>query len=216
MADSDPAKHDGDSIYATLRQDILAGAFEPGTPLRESAVAQRFGVSRTPVRAALSRLEHERILERGQRGLSVAAISTAEVLQVYDLRILLEGEAAAQAAESRGEADLFELERLLVRDRRLVDPVDSLRVATNLEFHTAIWVASHNAVLQDLLQRLSIHFIRTPHSTLSGSRWGEALAEHEQIVSAITDRDAELARTIAGAHMRTAREVRLNLLRAQR
>lgn len=214
MTDLGEVRHDGESVYARLRQEILAGELAPGTPLREIAIAERFGVSRTPIREALRRLQHERILERGTRGLLVAEVSTTEVLQVYDLRILLEGDAAAQAAEARDQGDLLELKSLLARDRALVDPIDSLRLSTNLEFHAAVSAAAHNAVLDDILKRLSIHLIRTPHSTLStGNRWAEALDEHAALVDAIERRDADAARDIASEHMRTARGIRLELLR---
>jgi DNA-binding GntR family transcriptional regulator len=214
MTDLGEVRHDGESVYARLRQEILAGELSPGTPLREIAIAERFGVSRTPIREALRRLQHERILERGTRGLLVAEVSTTEVLQVYDLRILLEGDAAAQAAEARDQGDLVELKSLLARDRALVDPIDSLRLSTNLEFHAAVSAAAHNAVLDDILKRLSIHLIRTPHSTLStGNRWAEALDEHAALVDAIERRDADAARDIASEHMRTARGIRLELLR---
>jgi DNA-binding GntR family transcriptional regulator len=214
MTDLGEVRHDGESVYARLRQEILAGELAPGTPLREIAIAERFGVSRTPIREALRRLQHERVLERGTRGLLVAEVSTTEVLQVYDLRILLEGDAAAQAAEARDQGDLLELKSLLARDRALVDPVDSLRLSTNLEFHAAVSAAAHNAVLDDILKRLSIHLIRTPHSTLStGNRWAEALDEHASLVDAIERRDVDAAREIAAEHMRTARGIRLELLR---
>jgi DNA-binding GntR family transcriptional regulator len=213
-ATSEAPRHDGDSIYAQLRADILAGAIPPATPLREVALGEQFGVSRTPVREALRRLQHERLLERGARGLQVHQATPQEALQVYDVRILLEQEAAGQAALGRGVTDVMRLEGLLARDLALVEPEDRTRAATNLEFHAAVWAAAHNPVLEDLLQRLSIHLIRTPRSTLSvGTRWADALQEHAQLVEAISSRDEEAARRTARVHMETARTLRLGLLR---
>ncbi|WP_148571855.1 GntR family transcriptional regulator [Nocardioides caldifontis] len=207
-------KADASAIYAALRADVVNGALSPGEPVREVAVASRFGVSRTPVREALRRLEHDRILVPSARGLVVRGVGTDEVIQIYNVRILLEGEAAAEAASSRTEADLMRLESLLERDRALVDPLDATRAEANTEFHEAIWAATHNAVLQDLLRRLTVHLVRTPHSTLSASgRWEEALDEHAGVLAAIRDRDAESARERAAAHMSKAREIRLDLLR---
>jgi DNA-binding GntR family transcriptional regulator len=135
-------------------------------------------------------------------------------VQVYDLRILLEAEAAAQAARARGPADLMLLEGLLARHRGLTDPDDAVRAGTNLDFHAAIWRAAHNPVLEDLLQRLAVHAIHAPHSTLSvPGRWAEALDEHAALIEAIRAHDQPRARHLAGAHMRTAREIRLALLR---
>jgi DNA-binding GntR family transcriptional regulator len=211
---SETMRHDGESIYAQLRSEILAGAIPPATPLREVSLGERFGVSRTPVREALRRLQHDRLLDRGARGLQVHQATPQEVIQVYDVRILLEQEAAGQAALSHDITDIMQLEGLVERDRALSEPDDNTRASTNLEFHAAVWAAAHNPVLQDLLQRLSTHLIRTPHSTLSvGERWDEALAEHSKLVAAITAGDETAARNTAREHMETARRIRLDLLR---
>ncbi|WP_225944270.1 FCD domain-containing protein [Actinophytocola algeriensis] len=94
------------------------------------------------------------------------------------------------------------------------DPDDATRIRTNLEFHAAIWQATHNPVLVDLLERLTTHLVHAPHSTLSvGDRWQTALAEHARMLEAIRTRDEPMARTLAGDHMNTAREIRLTLLR---
>jgi DNA-binding GntR family transcriptional regulator len=205
---------DATGIYTALRADILTGALSSGEPVREVAVASRFGVSRTPVREALRRLEHDRLLVPSSRGLVVRGVDAEEVIQSYTVRILLEGEAAAEAASARNQADLLRLESLLERDRSLSDPDDQTRAETNTEFHEAIWTATHNPVLQDLLRRLTVHLVRTPHSTLSApSRWEEALDEHGAILAAVAERDADGARSVATAHMTRAREIRLELLR---
>jgi DNA-binding GntR family transcriptional regulator len=193
---------DAKTVYGTLRDEIVSGAIQPGSPLREIALASRFGVSRTPVREALRRLEQDRLLVPGSRGMEVRAIDPHEV------------EAAGQAARDHRTADLLRLEGLLARDRGLPDPDDATRIRTNLEFHAAVWQATHNPVLVDLLERLTTHLVHAPHSTLSvGDRWTAALDEHEQIVNAIRDRDEPTARALAGGHMNTAREIRLTLLR---
>jgi DNA-binding GntR family transcriptional regulator len=166
------------------------------------------------VREALTRLQHERLLERGARGLQVHRVDPQEVIQVYDLRVMLEEEVAGQAAASRSSADVIKLEALVERDRSLVDADDQLRTKSNLAFHTAVWAATHNPVLQDLLERLSTHLIHSPHSTLSvEGRWSSALDEHSALVEAIADRRVEDARRIARAHLETARALRLGLIR---
>jgi DNA-binding GntR family transcriptional regulator len=210
------ARHDGDSIHRELRDDILSGAVRSGEPMREVNLALRFGVSRTPVRQALGRLEQERLLDRGARGLFVKRVDAREVVQVYDIRIMLEAECASQAALSRDSSDLARLQGLIDRDLALAEPSDRERTVTNLEFHSALWVAAHNPVLTDLLQRLSSHLIHTPRSTLSvGERWSEALAEHAEILAAIADRDGVRAELLARRHMQRAREIRLDLIRAE-
>jgi len=205
---------DGERIAAVLREEIRTGALAAGTPMREVALAARFGVSRTPVREALGRLRHDRLLDRSARGLVVHVADDDEVLQVYEVRIMLEEEVAGQAAGARRESDLSVLRGLLGRDARLTDPPDGIRISTNLEFHGAIWTASHNPVLQDLLQRLNVHLVRTPRSTLSTpERWAEARAEHAALVEAIEQQDVAAARSVARAHMSRARDIRRALLR---
>ena len=208
------ARIDGEAIFATLRGEILSGVHQPGTPMRETSLAERFGVSRTPVREALSRLQQERLLERVARGLQVPQVEPAQVIQIYDMRILLEEEAAGQAARARQFTDLMRLEALLERDRQLSSPDDHTRITTNLEFHAAVWECAHNPILTDLLERLSTHLVHAPRSTLSvDQRWNAALDEHAALISAIDRQDVEQARSIARAHMETARTIRLKLLR---
>ncbi|WP_026818190.1 GntR family transcriptional regulator [Arthrobacter castelli] len=205
---------DHQSIYTRLKDEILHGKHPPGTPLRETSLASRFGVSRTPVREALGRLQHEGLLERGQRGLQVRRVDPEQILQVYDMRIMLEEEAARQAAAARTEMDLVRLDSLLERDRSLSAPDDATRIATNLEFHAAIWTAAHNPVLEDLLERLSTHLVHAPTSTLSvGNRWPESLDEHAGLVEAVRTRDTDNAGLHAKEHMTTARNLRLEMFR---
>jgi DNA-binding GntR family transcriptional regulator len=206
------AKLDSDSIHAQLKDDLLRGAFQPGDALREVALAERFGVSRTPVREALTRLLHEGLLERRARGLFVKEIDPEQIMQVYDLRILLEGQAAQEAAGVRTEVDLMRLQALVDRDREISDPDDATRLSTNIEFHRALWRAAHNPVLEDLLERLATHQIHAPSSTLSiGNRWAESLDEHQQIVDSVRERDSAKAHELIQGHMATAKAMRLKM-----
>jgi DNA-binding GntR family transcriptional regulator len=214
VTDATTPRVDGESIFQTLRSEILSGMHQPGTAVRETSLAERFGVSRTPVREALSRLQQERLLERVARGLQVPQVDPQQVIQIYDMRILLEEEAARQAAKARQFPDLMRLEALLQRDRQLQEPDDYTRITTNLEFHAAVWNCAHNPVLRDLLERLSTHLIHAPRSTLStGNRWAESLDEHEALLKAIENQDSDAAGKIAREHMETARALRLQLLR---
>lgn len=215
MSTMEPARRiSSREVYERLRGEILAGRLPPGTALREIALAERYGVSRTPVREALRRLEHDKLIEAGDRGLRVRRPSHEEVVQVYDARIMLEGAAAEQAARMRGEADLALLDGLLSRDLALIDPSPESRAETNIEFHQAVWRATHNPVLIDLLQRLNLHLIHTPSTTLTATgRWEQALAEHRALIAAIRDGNAAGAGEVARGHMRTARDIRLRMWR---
>ena len=179
----------------------MNGTLLPGTQLKEVQLANRFGVSRTPIRDALSRLEDLGLAERVNRGLEVRALDPEQVIQVYDMRILLEVEASGQAAQNRNLNDILTLEALLERDRSLEKPTDAELIQTNLEFHRAVWKASQNPVLIDLLERLMTHLVHAPTSTLSvDDRQNEALNEHAKLIEAISDRDTAAARDIANQH----------------
>ena len=209
------AKIDREQIFLTLRAEILDGTLAPSTPLREVALAERFEVSRTPVRDALSRLEQDGLLERAQRGLEVQSVDPQTVMQVYDVRILLEEQVAGDAALHRTVRDVLRLEAMVERDRAIQDRDDIVLRRSNLEFHRAVWSAAHNPVLEELLERLSHHLVHAPHSTLSvGDRWNEALQEHAALLTAIQDRDQAAARAVARQHFETARAIRLDILRS--
>ncbi|WP_144793869.1 GntR family transcriptional regulator [Corynebacterium singulare] len=201
-------------IFTQLRDDILNGTLPPGTQLKEIQLANRFGVSRTPIRDALSRLEDSGLAERVNRGLEVRGLDPEQVIQVYDIRILLEVEAAGQAAQNRSLNDILTLEALLERDRGLEKPTDTELIQTNLEFHRSVWKATQNPILIELLEQLMTHLVHAPTSTLSvNNRQKEALQEHARLITAISDRDTATARKIAKLHFSTAREIRMDLLR---
>ena len=201
------------AIYEALRDEIISGELGPGTPLREVALAARFSVSRTPIREVLRRLLHDGLLERAISGLQVATSSVERTIQVYEVRILLESQAAREAAESRSTSDLAVLRRLIERDRALVDPSIADRVKTNLEFHNAMWDASRNGVLRDILERLSMNGVSAPQTTLNDDdRWKRSLDQHTAMVDAIEARDADRAAEVATQHLSEARDIRLRVL----
>lgn len=97
-------------------------------------------------------------------------------------------------------------------DRSDADDTAEAKAATNRRFHEAVWTASHNSTLVDLLHRLNVHLVRYPSTTLTyGERWDAVLREHEELLAAIEERDGEAARRIAEHHMFGAREVRLRM-----
>jgi len=198
--------------YERLRAEIVDGRALPGTPLVEAAIATRLGISRTPVREALRRLEQDGLVERKGRVVAVRSCSPEEILEIYTVRIVLEGLAASLAAEARNEFDLAQLEERHLRMKELGDePADHAAMAlTNRRFHEALWAASHNRTLIDLLVRLNSHLSRYTATTLvSPGRWKTVLADHEKLIDAIRARDAEKTATLAQSHMAAARDIRL-------
>ncbi|WP_028926539.1 GntR family transcriptional regulator [Pseudonocardia acaciae] len=199
-------------VYPRLRDDVVFGDLAPGTVLVESTLAARYGTSRTPVREALRRLEQDGLVERAHRGLRVRAPGAEEILEVYEVRVALEGLAADAAARRRTEADLTAIRAAerRVRDAGGTDP--RVMVAANRDFHRVVWAAGHNTTLVEVLERVHLHLLRYQHTTLSvPGRWESSLDEHAELVEAIAARDPARARTIGELHMTRAREIRLEM-----
>jgi DNA-binding FadR family transcriptional regulator len=120
------------------------------------------------------------------------------------------------AAQRRTEFDLIRIQRAQAIMAQTSQEDPPAMAATNRAVHEAIWLASHNGTLVDLLTRLSNHLTRYPATTLSVvGRWQDALAEHDEIVTAIADRDTERAATLARDHMTKARDLRLSIYRQE-
>jgi DNA-binding GntR family transcriptional regulator len=178
----------------------------------EATVATRYGTSRTPVREALRRLEQDGLVERGARGLRVRIRGPEEILEIYEVRILLEAAAARHAAVRHTRLDLIRI-GLAMDAAAAVDPADpDAMAAANRAFHEEVWAASHNVTLIDLLTRVNSHVARYPATTLtSPGRWAEALRQHGDLVRAIESRDGDAAARIADDHMTVARDIRLRM-----
>jgi DNA-binding GntR family transcriptional regulator len=178
-------------------------------------LAAKYKVSRTPVREALRRLEQDGLVDRGPRGMQVRARSPEEILEIYEVRITLEGAAARAAAERRTDLDLMRMEQIHA-SMKAASKDDPERLATaNRQFHEVIWAMSHNATLIDLLMRLHSHLIRYRETTLTyQGRWDDVLKEHEKLMKAIAAGDRETAGRVAEEHMTAARNVRLQMYAA--
>lgn len=202
------------SLYERLRAAILNGQYRPGAVLVETVLADAYGVSRTPVREALRRLQQDGILQSNGRQLTVHATTPQEVLEIYDCRIVLEGMAAEWAARMRTDYDMAMMQRALTQMTNLADHIPAEMTVINHVFHDSMWKASHNATLYDLLDRLEVHIRRYPEPTVSQpGRWDEAVKEHQLILDAIAVRDEAAARDLSIAHMAAARDLRLAMIR---
>lgn len=213
MTDQRNSSTSDGSLYERLKTAILNGDFAPGAPLSESAVGESFGVSRTPVREALQSLEKDGLLVRNGRRLEVKVTTLEEIMDVYDCRILLEGEAARWAAMSRTENEIRLLELALDDMRRAVG-LPPIELATiNHNFHDRLWRASHNSSLVDILGRLETQIRHFPQRTArEPGRWEASIEEHEGILAAIRNRDGERAAQLSRAHVTAARDIRLRMV----
>lgn len=199
-----------DSAYSALRRDIVSGQIKPGDKLVEMSLADRYGVSRTPIREALRRLEQDGLVQRTGRRLQVRQHRPDEILDIYDVRIVLEEAAARAAALRRTALELSLLARAYdaMRGIRGDDPAAQQRASW--AFHELVWAASHSTTLVDLLSRLQANLRRYPDRTLGEpDRWRQSLTDHARLVSAIREHRTADAAQIASAHLSAARELRL-------
>lgn len=213
-------KLDGDvprvNPYEKIKDAITSGELSAGQPLTESMLATWCGVSRTPVREALLRLEQDGLLAWSERGLMVRKRSPQEILDVYEMRIVLEATASRMSANRRTEHDI-----LLMRGAQAqavkVDPgnADEIR-RFNRSFHRLFWRSAHNESLQDLLERLHMHLVGNNTTTAATpGRWEEACKEHEDLIDAVERRDEVAAAELATHHFTTARNITLSLLASE-
>jgi DNA-binding GntR family transcriptional regulator len=206
MKDVRPAHKDA---YELILEAIDVGIYGPGDRLVESELAERFGVSRTPIREALQRLETQSLLARDGRSLIVASLSHDQMAELYVVRAELEGLAARLAARHATAEEVRVLRAMVEEDRRLMRDLSAMARA-NRRFHKQIHLASHNRYLVqqlDLVHR-TMALMATTSLAIQG-RGEDAMAEHDAIVSAIEAGDGEAASAALKAHISLAFEARL-------
>ena len=199
-----PAGSMADGAYAHLHEMLLTHRLPLDAPVSERNLAAELGISRTPLREALRRLEGEGLLERLPGGvLGVRRITVEEFLEIQQLRRLLEGEAAAQAA---GRVDQGLLRGLRARIASLLassqpSPAQQRdRLAIDLELHRAIAAATANATLARLLEDLRRRMLlfATPRPA---ERLEDVCAQYGAIIDALAEADAEAARSAMAQHV---------------
>lgn len=197
--------------YTLILEAIDSGIFRPGDRLVESDLAERFGVSRTPVREALQRLETQSMLARDGRSLIVASLDHNQLAELYVVRAELEGLAARLAAKHASPEEVRVLKDMIEEDKAHLNDPEAMSRA-NRRFHKQVHLASHNRYLVqqlDLVHR-SMALLATTSLAAVG-RAAMALAEHSAIVQAIEEGDGDAAQTALRAHISKAFETRLKL-----
>ncbi|NYT37451.1 GntR family transcriptional regulator [Allopusillimonas soli] len=194
--------------YSQLKQMITSGSFGPEDRLREIDISERLGMSRTPVREALKRLEDEGLLTHEPRkGLVITTLDQQAITQLYSLREILEGGAAGLAARHASDAEIDYMRAILHDSKSGKDPVKS-----NYDFHQTIYQASHNQFLVKSIHNLIDSTALLGQSTLAHTgRPQIAYQEHMKVFEAIAARDAEAAEKAARSHIRQALLARLKL-----
>lgn len=206
----------GESAYQKLKDAIRTGSLLPGTRIREVEIAEQFGISRTPAREAIRRLESEGLISFQPRyGAIVSKLDHQETMELYDIREILEGSAAEFAARHASAAEIEELEELVSSELAVIEQPTRLAELNQL-FHSALYRAAHNRFLERALLGLRDSMALLGGTSLQVEGRNEAAhAEHVAIVSAIAERDSERAEEAARTHIRNAQRARLKLMRRQ-
>ncbi|MFP6891302.1 MAG: GntR family transcriptional regulator [Nitrospinota bacterium] len=199
-------------VYASLKQDLITGQFYPGEFLQEKDLARTFGVSKTPIREALSELVKDRFIQLiPRKGYFVALVDPQEVKENFELRFILECAAVELAAKRISPAELETLEGLIRRfpaagghlaGRRQLEAY----IRANVEFHQKIAAASGNRslamsvtkVLEDLMRVIIIYF-SLPHLEITGR-------DHIELINALRQGDAAEAQRVMEHHLHRTRQ----------
>ncbi len=198
--------------YSLILEAIERGDYKPGDRLVESEMAERLGVSRTPVREALQRLETQGMLTRDGRSLIVASLDHNQLAELYTVRTELEGLAARLAARHATDEEVRVLQAMASEDRKLIGGDPRALSRANKRFHRLIHLASHNRFLVQQLDLVHRSMALMASTTFAAEGRDEvALDEHEQIVRAIAAHDGDAAYHALKSHISKAFETRLRV-----
>lgn len=200
------------SPFEVLIAAIEKGELLPGQRLQETRLAEQFGMSRTPIREALHRLETLGLAEPGpQRGLIVANISYERLRQLFAVREGLEKLAMQLAVSSASDEEIALLQDLINAEQRLTD--SKALHDHNRQFHRQIYRSTHNPYLNEMLDNLRIHLSLLRGTTYAlAERAEEAKQEHQAIVDALARRDCAAAQEAACQHIRNGYRARLAII----
>lgn len=202
--------------YTVIKRRIIELALPPGAAFTEGGLAAELGLSKTPVREALARLRQERLVEAAARsGYCVTPVTMKHARDLFQLRALLEGEAAAIAADRGADLEtLVELEQLCIAS---YDPADKSSITrflqANTRFHVTLASVGGNDALAGMLEQVLEQLERLFHLGLAlSSRGDEMVHEHRELLDAVKLGDREAARRAAGSQTGSSQLMVLNAM----
>ena len=191
-----------EAAYSHLRESILGGLLTPGTRISEPGLAEQLGISRTPVREALQRLSQEGLVELSpNKGARVRVLTPGEVREVYDVRALLESEAARLAALNASKGELKGLEQRLKILNTLPGDSYTEQMQVDFDFHSALVEASHNRMLARIYQDLRATLALVRSNMQTRSQHPITRKQHHEIMHALQERNPEAAALAARNHV---------------
>lgn len=199
-------------VCETLREAIINGVLKPGERLMEIQLAEELGVSRTPVREAIRKLELEGfVIMIPRRGTYVADLSIKDINEVFEVRTALDVLAAGLAAERITDEELEQMERLLVHIGEYIEKEDMDKIVeADSQFHDILYRASRNDRLVQIINNLREQLTRFRSISMSyPGRLKNTLEEHSRLVEALAMRDVKLAEKLSTEHMENSEQTLL-------
>jgi len=206
-----------DQIFEKLEHDILIGTYSRGEVLTELKLSETLGVSRTPIREALRRLEQEHIIEETSRGAVVVGITVDDLTDMYEVRAQLEGIVCARTAKNITEDGLKKMREVIDLQRYYVekndgDNSDSIKNFDS-QFHDLLYYYSGSKAFYDTLSPIHKKLIKYRKASIKKqSRARQSVDEHEEIYKALALHDSQKASELATAHVKKARDNIINSL----
>ena len=197
-----------DQVFEELERDILSGVYERDEILTEIKLSEALGVSRTPIREALRRLEQEHIIEPTSKGARVIGISRDDIADICEIRLRLEGLAARWAAERTDQEGIQSLKDTLDLQEFYAQKQDpeSIKNADS-RFHQTIYALCGSHSMQDTLEPLHRKLLKYRRVSVSQqSRAQQSLEEHRAIFQAIAAHDGNKAQLLTIQHVQNARD----------
>lgn len=200
-------------VFNKLRDDILDGKYKEHEELREVAIGEELGVSRTPVREAFRQLELEGLIQIiPNKGAYVTGITPKDVKDIYMMRSLLEGLSARWATENISDAQMEEMEENIYLSEFHAEKGHSEQLAElDNRFHEILYEASNSKMLEHTLRDFHQYVLQVRRTNLKSMQRGKASnEEHKLIMEAIRDKNAEKAEMLANRHMINAYQNMIN------
>ena len=209
-----PGTLHGETTYERLCEEIRSGKLPPGSRLRETEIAERLAVSRTPVREAIRRLEADGLVDHLPRsGAVVRKLEYPELMELYEMRTVLEGTAARLAARAASPVELEEL--VAINDEmRAAAGRPEVVIGLNRQFHKLLLDAARNRFLLRAMATVENTLLILGSSSMAKpDRAREAVDEHREVLDALLARDGAAAEAAMRRHMERAQFARLRMLR---
>jgi len=197
-----------DLVFDRIENAILDGTYPPGAILTEMKLSSELGVSRTPIREAIRRLEQERLVSESGKGIVVREFTTQDFLDVYEIRLRIEGLATRWCASRITDEQIAALSNAYelfhyYTERQIPEQIKD----ADTQFHELIYDYCGSVTLQDVLSALHKKVARFRHLSMQNKqRAAIASEEHLAILNALKEHDEDKAEQLAIAHIRAARE----------